>query len=201
MQIYECRGTPAQWVFVAPEAKLFDAQGRSIGSHGAGLHWLADDGSRLVGSLEARADAPTAGAIPWLLLTTAANAAHGRFGGVSHIQRINTVGGMAPASGCDATTVGSRVRIPYTADSRDPRHGDRADRRSRGGGRGDAPTGFWRPVTAIRNGDADDNDATARDASWASNEGVHYRFSTDVGTAMGRQLGELAAARWLAQPH
>ncbi len=26
---------------------------------------------------------------------------------------------------------------------------------------------FWRPVTAIRNGDTDDNDATARDASWA----------------------------------
>ena len=28
--------------------------------------------------------------------------------------------------------------------------------------------GFWRPVTAIRNGDADGNDATARDAAWAS---------------------------------
>jgi hypothetical protein len=25
---------------------------------------------------------------------------------------------------------------------------------------------FWRPITAIRNGDLDDNDATARDASW-----------------------------------
>jgi hypothetical protein len=25
---------------------------------------------------------------------------------------------------------------------------------------------FWRPVTAIRNGDSDDNDATARDAAW-----------------------------------
>lgn len=28
--------------------------------------------------------------------------------------------------------------------------------------------GFWRPVTAIRNGDTDGNDATARDAAWAS---------------------------------
>ena len=28
--------------------------------------------------------------------------------------------------------------------------------------------GFWRPVTAIRNGDIDGNDATQRDAAWAS---------------------------------
>src|SRR5262249_19126648 len=27
--------------------------------------------------------------------------------------------------------------------------------------------GFWRPITAIRNGDIDGNDGTARDASWA----------------------------------
>ena len=27
---------------------------------------------------------------------------------------------------------------------------------------------FWRPVTAIRNGDIDGNDATQRDASWTS---------------------------------
>ena len=27
---------------------------------------------------------------------------------------------------------------------------------------------FWRPVTAIRNGDADGNDATAADAGWVS---------------------------------
>ena len=28
-------------------------------------------------------------------------------------------------------------------------------------------------------------------------DGVHYRYSTEVGTAMGRQVGELAVARWL----
>jgi PAP2 superfamily len=28
--------------------------------------------------------------------------------------------------------------------------------------------GFWRPVTAIRNGDIDGNDATPREASWVS---------------------------------
>ena len=118
---------------------------------------------------------------------------------------------------------------------------------------------LWRPITAIRNGDVDGNDATERDAGWtpfidtpmhpeypcahcivsaslgavleaelgrgptpklssASStaggavrswssiadftrevsearicDGVHYRFSTEVGTAMGKKVGELAA--------
>jgi hypothetical protein len=118
---------------------------------------------------------------------------------------------------------------------------------------------FWRPVTAIRNGDIDGNDATERDPSWTPfidtpmhpeypcahcilsatvgtllaadagdapvpeisttsytlegvtrrwttpeafmqevaegriYDGVHFRNSTEVGTAMGRKIGELAA--------
>ncbi len=122
---------------------------------------------------------------------------------------------------------------------------------------------FWRPVTAIRNGDVDGNDATEREASWtpfidtpmhpeypcahcvlasavgavltaeigagpaptltttsptangASRhwrnpaafvqevseariyDGVHYRNSTVVGNAIGKQVGELAVARYL----
>ena len=125
---------------------------------------------------------------------------------------------------------------------------------------------FWRPVTAIRNGDIDGNDATERDASWtpfintpvhpeypcahcivsgtvgtileaelgnaavpvlttnsptADNakrtwikiddfvqevangriyDGVHFRTSTEVGTAMGRKVGKLAAEKYLAPP-
>ena len=121
---------------------------------------------------------------------------------------------------------------------------------------------FWRPVTAIRNGDKDGNDATERDPTWtpfintpmhpeypcahcivsgtvgtvlkaelgsgpvpvlttnsvtAKNaarswssvddfmkevalariyDGVHYRTSTEVGTDMGRKIGELAAAKF-----
>ncbi len=122
---------------------------------------------------------------------------------------------------------------------------------------------FWRPVTAIRNGDIDSNDATERDATWTPfidtplhpeypcahcilaaavatvllaelgpgatstltttsytaqgtarswtsldafvqevalariYDGVHYRTSTEVGTAMGKQIGALAAAKYL----
>ncbi|HZV38306.1 MAG TPA: vanadium-dependent haloperoxidase, partial [Pseudoxanthomonas sp.] len=123
--------------------------------------------------------------------------------------------------------------------------------------------GFWRPITAIRNGDNDGNGTTERDASWVpfidtpmhpeypcahcivasavgtvlkaelgdtpaptltttshtagdaarswssidafvdevSNariwDGVHFRTSTEVGKAMGRQVGGLAAQRYL----
>ena len=121
---------------------------------------------------------------------------------------------------------------------------------------------FWRPITAIRNGDIDGNDKTERDSSWipfintpmhpeypcahcivaaalgtvlqaeigdgppptlmtvsstangtarswsgidafvqeVANariyDGVHYRNSTEVGTAMGRQIGALAVTRF-----
>jgi len=122
---------------------------------------------------------------------------------------------------------------------------------------------FWRPVTAIRNGDIDGNDATEREPSWTPfidtpmhpeypcahcivsgavgtvlqaeigtrpmptltttsvtaqgaarswstiddfmqevaqariYDGVHYRNSTEVGTAMGKQIGALAVAKYL----
>src|SRR6202008_2724050 len=66
VQIYECRA--GQWAFVAPEAELFDASGRKIGRHYAGPQWESADGSRIAGTVKARADAPVPGAIPWLLL-------------------------------------------------------------------------------------------------------------------------------------
>jgi hypothetical protein len=121
--------------------------------------------------------------------------------------------------------------------------------------------GFWRPITAIRNGDIDGNDATERDASWvpfietpmhpeypaahcvtaaalgavlqadigteptprltATSPtapgavrtwtriedfvrevadaricgGIHFRTATEVGSAMGKKIGELAAEK------
>ena len=122
---------------------------------------------------------------------------------------------------------------------------------------------FWRPITAIRNGDRDDNAATERDSTWlpfidtpmhpeypcahciisgavgtvlqadigtgpmptltttsptakdlrrswskindfmqeVANgriyDGVHFRNSTEVGTAMGKQVGALAVAKYM----
>ena len=125
---------------------------------------------------------------------------------------------------------------------------------------------FWRPVTAIRNGDRDGNQATDRDSTWTPfidtpmhpeypcahciisatvgtilkaeigsgptptlttssptangatrswtsvddfmqevanariYDGVHYRNSTEVGTAMGKQIGALAVSKLLTAP-
>jgi Protein of unknown function (DUF3455) len=122
VQVYECRtgkdGGGHEWVFVAPDADLLDAHGKTIGRHGAGPSWQAVDGSRVVGTVKARADAPASGSIPWLLLTTKSSGPAGAFSNVSSIQRVNTVGGIAPATPCTAQVNGTPARVPYTADYR-----------------------------------------------------------------------------------
>lgn len=122
VQVYECRAaadTAAPgWAFVAPDAVLLDAQGRSVGTHGAGPVWSGPDGSRVLGSVRSRVDAPVAASIPWLLLSTRSTGGAGAFSGVTHIQRLHTEGGIAPAGGCDTRTLGQRVRVPYRADYR-----------------------------------------------------------------------------------
>jgi hypothetical protein len=118
VQIYECRGnaTASAWAFVAPEAELFDDARRLVGSHGAGPFWLSIDGSRVEGSVKARADAPVADAIPWLLLSSRSTGLAGRFSPVTSIRRVHTVGGNAPRGGCGPETLGSTARVPYSAD-------------------------------------------------------------------------------------
>jgi hypothetical protein len=121
MQIYECRARRDQvggyeWAFVAPEADLFDARGRRIGRHYAGPYWEATDGSKILGTVKERADAPVAGAIPWLLLTAKSVGPEGSFSKVTSIQRVNTVGGVAPKAGCSQATAGAPARVNYTAD-------------------------------------------------------------------------------------
>jgi hypothetical protein len=121
VQIYECRaaaGAAPAWAFVAPEAELFERGGSGpvVGTHGEGPFWRANDGSQVVGRVAGRADAPAAGAIPWLLLSTLPSTNPGRMAPVRSVQRINTVGGVAPAGGCTAAEVGKRARVPYTSD-------------------------------------------------------------------------------------
>jgi hypothetical protein len=61
------------------------------------------------------------GAIPWLLLE-AAGTSRGPGGGfvlaqTAYIQRLNTSGGLAPATGCSQTSdIGALVLVPYSAD-------------------------------------------------------------------------------------
>jgi hypothetical protein len=121
VQIYECRAhkdRPGdhEWAFVAPEAELFDAQGKRIGKHYAGPHWEAADGSKIVGTVKERVDAPATDAIPWLLLTAKSTGVQGAFSKVTSIQRVNTVSGTAPKAGCTQATLGAKASIKYSAD-------------------------------------------------------------------------------------
>ena len=120
-QIYECRSAKDragtyEWVFVAPEADLFDTRGEKVGRHFAGPSWESADGSTIVGTLKERADAPSADAIPWLLLAAKSVGAQGAFSTITAVQRLNTVGGAAPKTDCSQSDVGTVARIPYTAD-------------------------------------------------------------------------------------
>ena len=112
VQIYECRA--GRWNFVAPEADLFDTQGNLVGRHYAGPQWEAADGSKVAGTVKSRAEAPLAGAIPWLLLDAKSVGGKGYFSDVTSIQRVSTVGGAAPRGGCYQE--GERARVVYTAD-------------------------------------------------------------------------------------
>ena len=121
VQIYECQAShddPAKfdWVFKAPQAQLFDRSGKPIIKHSAGPTWEATDGSAVIGEVTAKDNGPDALAIPWLLLRAKSTSGHGVLSRTQSVQRINTVGGKAPAGGCGASLSGSEVRMQYTAD-------------------------------------------------------------------------------------
>jgi Protein of unknown function (DUF3455) len=117
-QIYICKGDGAQfaWILKAPEAQLTDKNGKPFGKHFAGPSWEANDGSRVTGKAVANAPSPDADSIPWLLVTAASHSGEGVLARVTSIQRVNTKGGKAPASGCDAAHAGQEERASYSAD-------------------------------------------------------------------------------------
>ena len=123
VQIYTCTaptggGTaPYTWALKAPDAKLYDTSCTLVGTHGAGPSWRSEaDGSTVVGAAAARVDAPdTHTAIPWLLLRAVAHTGTGVMSEMIAVQRVDTQGGVAPTSGCDAAHVGSDTSVAYTA--------------------------------------------------------------------------------------
>jgi hypothetical protein len=119
-QVYKCvaTGSTFAWTLQYPAAVLYDDAGHAIVTHYAGPTWRAYDGSTVVGTRVASAPAPVPGAIPWLLLSArnATPANHGLLAPTTYIQRINTTGGVAPSTGCDAAHVGAIRAVPYTAD-------------------------------------------------------------------------------------
>ena len=112
-QIYRWSGT--SWAFVAPSAVLSaDAAGRgTVGTHYAGPTWESVSGSKVVGVVAKRCS-PDPNAIPWLLLSAVSSEGPGIFHRITAIQRINTVGGNAPAG--PGSFVGEEARVHYTAE-------------------------------------------------------------------------------------
>jgi hypothetical protein len=117
VQIYSCNTATGAWSPVAPRAQLYGQNGQNVGSHSIGPIWVATDGSYVVGR---RVDGINVdpSAIDWLLLekdTSATGADGSRLTGTTYIQRINTVGGRAPAaSECDVN--GETAEVDYSAD-------------------------------------------------------------------------------------
>jgi hypothetical protein len=140
-QNYVCLSTPTgmRWQFLAPQATLFvsifgDLQ-QQITTHFLSANpaenglsrptWMQSfDSSQVWGKAAASSTDPNyvaPNSIPWLLVQ-AVGTAVGPTGGslltrTTYIQRVNTAGGVAPATGCSQPTeVGAYVLVPYTTD-------------------------------------------------------------------------------------
>ena len=136
-QNYIClpSGTGFAWTLFGPQATLFHNDARQMMTHFLSAN--PDEAGTLRATWQHSVDSSAvwgraiamssdsafveAGAIPWLKLEVV-----GREGGptggkkltvANFIQRLNTVGGVAPATGCSGSAnVGSRVFVPYEAD-------------------------------------------------------------------------------------
>jgi len=118
-----------------PQATLFDDHGGQLTTHffspnpfENGVVRATWESSVDTSTVWARAAASsvdpafvTPGAIPWVLLPVVGAQAGPTGGntlsGTTFIQRVNTVGGAAPDTGCNLPTdIGTKVFVPYTAD-------------------------------------------------------------------------------------
>lgn len=106
-----------QWVFVAPQADLYDATNRKAGTHSAGPTWQLSEADSIYGqafSPPRTAASSDANSIDWLLLMPKTNKTPtGIFSEVSYVQRIDTEGGKAPAAPPESAT--ETVDAHYTA--------------------------------------------------------------------------------------
>ena len=119
-QIYESMETAPgvyNWVFIAPAATLYanpDFSG-NVGTHYGGPTWESTSGS-WVKAAKLQGVTVDATAVPWLLLATTSSDGPGILYQTTHIQRVNTTGGLAPVEPANAGNVGLRIGVPYTAE-------------------------------------------------------------------------------------
>ncbi|PXW99571.1 uncharacterized protein DUF3455 [Sphaerotilus hippei] len=118
---YECRvkagmGDSFEWVFVGPEAALKERSGRTVGRYfGPPATWQSMDGSKVTATQLAVAPAGS-GNIPLQLVKANPATGSGAMTGVSHIQRVATRGGVAPAAPCTSSSLGQKQVVSYQAD-------------------------------------------------------------------------------------
>jgi hypothetical protein len=123
-----------KWTFFGPQATLI------IGDYQVMTHFLSpnpdesgaaratwqhsvDTSTIWAAAIESSTDPDfvAQGAIPWLLLKVMGDEP-GHIGGTTlsgaaYIQRVNTAGGIAPATGCkNAKDIGKKALVPYTAE-------------------------------------------------------------------------------------
>jgi hypothetical protein len=135
-QDYACIGTPIDagadagdagesfaWTLTGPDAVLSDCHGDTLGHHfaseaGASApEWQTTDGTYVIGhKLASYTPDGGAASVPWLLLQAASQGGSGVLSTVTYIQRLDTDGGVAPATGCDVDASGATTTVPYTAD-------------------------------------------------------------------------------------
>jgi len=123
-QTYTCTvtgtGDTATYAWSAasvPAARLYSSDCLLAATHYAGPHWKADDGSIILGTKVRSVASPNAASIPELLLSTVPDGGTtGILSPVTAVQRLNTVAGIAPSTGCDAAHVNGTVAVPYTAE-------------------------------------------------------------------------------------
>jgi len=124
VQKYKARVKPGSdpitfdWVFVAPEATLYDANNTAVGHHGAGPFWTTSPSDSIFAqafSPARTAPSPDGGSsIDWLLLKPKdGTIPSGIFAGVDYIQRIDTKGGKAPVT--PPATITEAASVKYMA--------------------------------------------------------------------------------------
>jgi hypothetical protein len=123
VQQYKARIKPGsspaayEWIFVAPQANLYDITGKKVGTHSAGPTWQLSAADSIYAqhfSPVKSAPAPVVNSIDWLLLMPkTGKTPTGFFREVDYIQRIATAGGKAPATA--PVNESATVEVPYTA--------------------------------------------------------------------------------------
>jgi hypothetical protein len=115
VQIYKWNGST--WVFEEPRATLFAEANffGEVGIHYRGPNWESKSGSKVGGiRVPGTGCRPDSSAIEWLILQSVSPTGPGIFDRVTYIQRVNTVGGLAPTA--PGSSVNELREVPYTAE-------------------------------------------------------------------------------------